>query len=143
MVTLGRQAQALADTQPQVVNAERQVSIADFTAQVAIKKAGGEAQSKVINAEAEATATKVTGGAPAARTLPIGQADAEVIKLKISSMESGNYALVQVAQALASSGQRLVPEIVAGGGGSGAGVGTGWTVAGRLNQGFDGQCSHR
>jgi uncharacterized membrane protein YqiK len=114
------QAQALADTQPQVVTAERQVSIADFTAQATVKKAEGEAKSRIINAEAEATATKVTGEATGAKTLAIGQAEAEVIKLKINSMESGNYALVQVAQALATSGQRLVPEIVAGGGGSGA-----------------------
>jgi hypothetical protein len=31
-------------------------------------------------------------------------------------MESGNYALVQVAQALANAGVKLVPDIVAGGG---------------------------
>jgi hypothetical protein len=38
-------------------------------------------------------------------------------------MESGNYAMVQVAQALSTSGQRLVPEILAGGS-PGAGGGT-------------------
>jgi hypothetical protein len=39
---------------------------------------------------------------------------------KIASMESGNYAIVQVAEALAKSGVKLVPDIVAGGGASGA-----------------------
>jgi hypothetical protein len=34
-------------------------------------------------------------------------------------MESGNYAVVQVAEALAKSGVKLVPDIVAGGGANG------------------------
>jgi hypothetical protein len=37
-------------------------------------------------------------------------------------MESGNYALVQVAQALANAGVKLVPDIVAGGGSLGGGT---------------------
>jgi hypothetical protein len=37
-------------------------------------------------------------------------------------MESGNYALVQVAQALANAGVKLVPDIVAGGGAMGGGT---------------------
>jgi len=54
----------------------------------------------------------------------VGTSEADVIKLKIDSMESGNYALVQVVQALASNKVQLVPQIVAGGGGSGQGGGT-------------------
>jgi hypothetical protein len=42
------------------------------------------------------------------------------VKLKIASMESGNYAIVQVAEVLAKSGVKLVPDIVAGGGNGGA-----------------------
>ena len=34
----------------------------------------------------------------------VGEAEAEVIRQKIGSMESGNYAIVQVAQALAGAG---------------------------------------
>jgi hypothetical protein len=41
---------------------------------------------------------------------------------KIASMESGNYAMVQVAEALAKSGVKLVPDVVAGGGSSGGGT---------------------
>ena len=37
-------------------------------------------------------------------------------------MESGNYALVQVMQALAQNRVQLVPQIVAGGGGSQGGT---------------------
>jgi tripartite-type tricarboxylate transporter receptor subunit TctC len=46
----------------------------------------------------------------------VGTAEADVIKMKISSMESGNYAAVQIAQALASNHIKLVPDIMAGGG---------------------------
>ncbi len=41
------------------------------------------------------------------------------MKLKIASMESGNYAMVQVAEALAKGGVKLVPDVVAGGGAGG------------------------
>jgi hypothetical protein len=42
------------------------------------------------------------GNAEAEKTLAVGTAEADVIKLKINSMESGNYAAVQIATALAS-----------------------------------------
>ena len=110
------QATALANTQAQVVDAERKVAIAEFTAKAAIASAEGDAKSKTINAEADAQVTRVTGDAEAAKVKAIGGAEADVIKQKIDSMESGNYALVQVAQALASAGVKLVPDIIAGGG---------------------------
>jgi hypothetical protein len=59
------------------------------------------------------------GDAEAAKTNAVGSAEAAVIKLKIASMESGNYAMVQVAEALAKSGVKLVPDIIAGGGNGG------------------------
>jgi uncharacterized membrane protein YqiK len=108
------QATALAETQKKVVDAERQVAIADFTAQASVKSAEGTARSKSINAEADAKVLRIVGDAEAAKTQAVGTAEADVIKQKIDSMESGNYAMVQVAQALSGSGQRLVPEIIAG-----------------------------
>jgi hypothetical protein len=48
----------------------------------------------------------------------VGSADAKVIELKVKSMESGNYAAVQVAEALSRARPRIVPEIVASGGGA-------------------------
>ena len=113
------QANALAVTQAKVVDAERQVAIADFNAQANVKSAEGQAQAKKINAEADATVVRTVGDAEASKTRAVGGAEAEVIKLKIASMESGNYAVVQVAEALAKSGVKLVPDIVAGGGATG------------------------
>jgi uncharacterized membrane protein YqiK len=90
------QATALAATQAKVVDAER--------------------QAKKINAEADANVLRTVGDAQAAKTKAVGAAEAEVIRLKIESMEAGNYAVVQMADSLAKSGTKLVPDIVAGGG---------------------------
>ena len=116
------QATALAATQAKVVDAERQVAIAEFNARASVKSAEGQSQAKKINADADATVLRTVGDAEAAKTQAVGGAEAEVIKLKIASMESGNYALVQVAQALATAGVKLVPDIVAGGGVMGGGT---------------------
>jgi uncharacterized membrane protein YqiK len=116
-----QQARAMADTQARVVDSERSVTISKFGAEAAIEGARGQAQSKKINAEADANVITIVGNAEASKTLAVGTAEADVIKLKIDSMESGNYALVQVVQALASNKVQLVPQIVAGGGGSGQG----------------------
>jgi uncharacterized membrane protein YqiK len=111
-----QQARAMADTQARVVDSERSVTISKFGAEAAIEGARGQAQSKKINAEADANVITIVGNAEASKTLAVGTAEADVIKLKIDSMESGNYALVQVVQALASNKVQLVPQIVAGGG---------------------------
>ena len=116
------QATALASTQAKVVDAERQVAIAEFSARATVKSAEGQAQAKKINAEADANVLRAVGNAEAEKTQAIGGAEAEVIKLKIASMESGNYAMVQVAEALAKSGTRLVPDIVATGGSGNGGT---------------------
>jgi uncharacterized membrane protein YqiK len=121
----------MADTQASVVTAERSVTIAGFAADATIKQAEGQARAKTVNAEADATVTKVTGEANAAvtkvmgdadagKTLAVGTAEADVIKLKIASMTSDNYAVIESAKALAGSGFKLVPDIVAGGDGGGA-----------------------
>ena len=102
-------------TQAKVVDAERQVAIAEFNAKANVKSAEGTAQAKTINAEADATVLRTVGNAEAAKTQAVGGAEAEVIKLKIASMESGNYAMVQVAEALSKAGVKLVPDVVAGG----------------------------
>jgi uncharacterized membrane protein YqiK len=114
-----QQARAMADTQARVVDSERSVTISKFGAEAAIEGARGQAQSKKINAEADANVITIVGNAEASKTLAVGTAEADVIKLKIDSMESGNYALVQVVQALASNKVQLVPQIVAGGGSQG------------------------
>jgi uncharacterized membrane protein YqiK len=114
------QATALAATQAKVVDAERQVAIADFNAKATVKSAEGQAQAKKINGEADATVLRTVGQAEAAKTQAVGGAEAEVIKQKIASMESGNYAVVQVAEALAKAGVKLVPDVIAGSAGGGS-----------------------
>ncbi|MBU4216649.1 hypothetical protein L6270_00670 [Candidatus Parcubacteria bacterium] len=113
------QSKAMAATQANVVASERKVTIADFDAQAAVKQADGVAKSKKINAEADAEVIKVVGNATAERTKAIGTAEAEVIERKIQSMESGNFAMIEVAKALGASGQKWVPEIVMHGGADG------------------------
>ena len=110
------QARAIANTQARVVDSERKVTIADYDAQAAVKMAEGQAESKKINAAADAEVTQVTGQAEAGKIRAVGTAEGDVIKLKIASMESANYAAIEVARALAGSGFKLVPDIVAGGG---------------------------
>lgn len=107
---------ALADTQSQVVTAERSIVIAESNASAQVKTAEGQAKSKTINAAADAEVTLVTGKALAEKTQAVGAAEASVIKQKIESMESGNYATIETAKALAGSGFKLVPDIVFGGG---------------------------
>jgi uncharacterized membrane protein YqiK len=115
------QAQAQADTQPSVVNAERQVEIATFDAQTRIRKAEGEAKSKQINAEVDARVLLMIGEAEGKKITAVGSAEAEVLKRKGEAINPGNYATIEVAKALASSGVKLVPDVVAGGAGGNGG----------------------
>jgi uncharacterized membrane protein YqiK len=121
------QAKAMADTQHRVVDSERNVTIADFAAQAVVKAAEGEAKSKTINAQADAQVITAVGAAQAGKTRAVGEAEADVIKQKIASMESANYAAVQIADSLASHGIKLVPDILVNGG-SGSGSGSGSTL---------------
>jgi hypothetical protein len=129
------QATALAATQAKVVDAERQVAIAEFAARAAVKSAEGEGQAKKINAEADANVLRTVGDAQAAKTKAVGEAEAEVIRLKIDSMEAGNYAIVQVADALAKSGTKLVPDVVAGASSGGGGTLVDVLLAGLIRDG--------
>ncbi len=70
------QATALAVTQAKVVDAERQVAIADFNAQANVKSAEGQAQAKKINADADATVVRTVGDAEASKTRAVGGAEA-------------------------------------------------------------------
>lgn len=116
-----QQARSMADTQSRVVDSEREVTIAEFNARAVVKKAEGEALSKTINAQADANVLTTVGEAEGKKVTSIGTAEADVIKLKIASMESGNYAAIEVARHLATGDKKWVPDIVAGGGGTDGG----------------------
>ena len=117
------QAKAIADTQANVVSSQRTVEIAKFNAEAAVNNANGVAQSRIINAEAEARATIVTGNAEGTRSTAVGEAEAKVIQLKTNAVGQGNFALIEVGKALAASGLKLVPDIIAGGGAEGGNSG--------------------
>jgi uncharacterized membrane protein YqiK len=110
-----QQARAIADTQAKVVDSERSVAIAEYAAQASVKRAEGEAKAKTTNAEADASVIKMVGGAEAEKTQKIGLAEAAVIKQKAEAINRESYVAIEVARALAGSGQKLVPDIVAGG----------------------------
>ena len=61
------------------------------------------------------------GQATAEKTMAVGKAEAEVIRLKTSAVGQSNYALIEVGRALAESRQQLVPQIMAGDLGEGGG----------------------
>src|SRR4029077_10053606 len=113
------QATAMADTQPGIVTAERSVQIASFTADATVKTAEGQAKAKEVNATADAMVLKTVGAAEGEKILAVGTSEAEVIKKKTAAMDPEKYAMVEVARALAGSGFKLVPDIIAGGSGAG------------------------
>lgn len=136
-------AKAGADMQPEVVKSTRQVEINTQMSAAKVAAAKGDAESRIINAKADAEnrtinaradaeaktiiakadaqATEVNGTADAGRIKAIGLAEAEVTKQKTEAMGTEQYAIVRVAEALASNGVKLVPEILVNGkdGGSG------------------------
>ena len=130
-------AKAGADMQPEVVKSTRQVEINTQLAASKVASAKGEAESKTINAEADAkvktinakadaevktvnatadaNATQVNGNAEAGKIKAIGLAEAEVTKQKTQAMGSEQYAIVRVAETLASNHIKLVPDILVSG----------------------------
>jgi uncharacterized membrane protein YqiK len=113
------QARAQASTQASVVTAERSVEIARFTAAAAVEEATGHAKSKTINAVADAEVLATVGAAEGTKITAVGEAEAKVVQLKTNAVGQGNYAMIEVGRALAASGFKLVPEIIAGGGAEG------------------------
>ena len=89
--------------------------VAEFAAQAAIKKATGEATARRTMAEADAAVITMTGDAEARKTQAIGGAEAGVIKQKAEAISADSFVAIEVARSLAGSGQKLVPDISAGG----------------------------
>ena len=79
--------------------------------------------SKTINAKADAEVLTTVGAAEGTKVTAVGQAEARVIQLKTDAVGQSNYAMIEVGRALASSGFKLVPDVVAGSGNEGASSG--------------------
>lgn len=112
------QARALATTQARVVDAERSVQIADFTAQAAVKQAEGQAGAKTKNAEADAMVLRTVGAAEGEKITAVGGAEAAIIQLKTNAVGQSNFAQIEVARHLSTSHNKWVPEIMVAGNGS-------------------------
>lgn len=122
------QARALATTQANVATAQRKVEISEFDAQSVVKKAEGDAKSKTINAKADAEVLTTVGAAEGTKITAVGEAEAKVIQLKTNAVGQGNYPTIEVGKALAASGFKLVPDVIAGGG-TGSDGGTGGIIS--------------
>jgi uncharacterized membrane protein YqiK len=119
------QTTAEADTRGQVVQASRDLEVAEYTAQSVAKRAEGEGKAKVTLAEAEAKATTLVGEAQAGVIEKVGNAEAAVQKAKVESIGPQQYAAIQIAGAFATNKIALVPEIQVTGSGGEKGGGNG------------------
>jgi uncharacterized membrane protein YqiK len=133
-----QQARAAADTQPEIVAAERRVQVSELDAQSLVKKASGEAESKTINARADAEVLTVVGKAEGEKISAVGSAEAEVIRRKTEAVGQSNYAVIEVGRALAANKIPLVPQIQAGGNGDDGGSLVSVLLAGLIRDGLKG-----
>lgn len=77
---------AIADMQRQIVSAQQSVEIAAKTADAAVKKSEGEAQSLKLAVSAEAEATKLRAHAEAEATKAKAMAESEALKLRAAAL---------------------------------------------------------
>ena len=135
---------AQANMQKDVVTSERGVEIAKNLANSKIEEATGKAESsriqvkveadnKLVLANQEAAAIKVTADATSEQTTKVGNAEAEVIlakgkaqaeayKLSVQAMGT-DYAKLQMIKSITESGTKLIPDnIIVGGEGGGSTV---------------------
>ncbi|MCX6715206.1 MAG: SPFH domain-containing protein [Candidatus Uhrbacteria bacterium] len=113
---------ALADTQKEVVSAQRRLTVAQQDALTAAEKATGEANAARTRAEATAYTTEKTGEADAKKIELVGKAEADVIEQKKKALGAENFTRIEVAAKLSQSMQPLVPKYMLGGGENGGGA---------------------
>ena len=129
---------AAANMQAEVVRSEQQVRIQETTAQAVIAAAKGQAEAARVRAAAEAEVARVQAAADADATRFAAQAEAMAITARgeatasaerargaavaasyqagVSSLGDASYTSLQLAQTLATSGLKLVPDVVLGDG---------------------------
>lgn len=125
-------AKALAAMQPQMVQAQQSVEIAERTANASIKTATGDAKSIELRAEANAKAVKltanaeaerikVTGDAEASKILATGEATAKAYELQVAAMGGDNFANFKIMEEIGKNDVKLMPDVLIGGGANGEG----------------------
>jgi uncharacterized membrane protein YqiK len=116
------QARAQADTMHKVVDASRNVEVAELSAQAKVKTAAGDAESKTINAKADAEVLITVGNAQATQTSAVGNAEAGVLEKKVSAVGREAYANMQIVEYLAEHNMQLVPQVQVSAGPGGNGI---------------------
>jgi uncharacterized membrane protein YqiK len=125
---------AIADIQKQIVQADQGVQIAERIADAAVKKAGGDAASVKLNAQAEAERTRMiasaeaeriarTGAAEAEKILAIGKANAESYELQVNAMGNENFTRTKIAEIIGRDRIRVMPDVLVAGGNGDASTG--------------------
>lgn len=111
--------QSLADSQADMVKAERSVSISEFAAQQAVKVAEGEAKSMRLKAEAEGDSSKLRALGEAEAIQKVGEAKASAYSLGVKAMGENGYTLMEVVRLLGQFNVKLIPDTLISGGGEG------------------------
>src|SRR6185295_17531512 len=116
---------AAANMQSEVVRSEQQVRIHETAAQAVIAAAKGQAEAARVRASAEADATRLAAEAEAMAITARGEAAANAERARgaavaasyqagVKSLGDNGYTSLQMAQTLAVSGLKLVPDVVLG-----------------------------
>jgi hypothetical protein len=95
--------------------------IATQKADAKVETAKGDKESAKITADGEAYVLITVGAAKAENIDKVGTAEAGVIQKKTDAMGREQFAMVQVAEHLASNGIKIVPEILIQGAAGGSG----------------------
>lgn len=133
-----------ADMQEKLVESQREIEISDNKAKAAVKKAEGEKQAGILAAEGEARTVEIKADAAAHKVTTEGEAEASITKLKgeaeavaikakgeaqaaaykLSQEALGDdYARLQIIEAIAKNGLKIIPEnILIGGGADGGSI---------------------
>ena len=114
-------AKANANTQASVVTAERSVTIAELNANAIIKKAEGDAKAKETISDADKNVLINLGIGEANKIKNIGESEAAVAALKVSSVGINNYAIINIMEQIATGHIDIVPKVQSGGGNGGFG----------------------
>jgi hypothetical protein len=84
--------------------------------QVSIDIKGNDAKARKAEADGEAEYIGKTGAAHGARVRAVGMARADAYKAQVAALGRTPTAMVNVASALADSGNKFVPEVLVAGG---------------------------